>query len=298
MTRPTLIFSLVALVFLYACADTEADFNDSGVTKDAGVDKQSRDQTPRDLPTTPDGFVLGDPVVYAHTKNKLYKIDPETLKLTLIGPFADGADTPDITDLALDKKGNMIAVSQKNVYSVDNKTGTCTKLSSAKAHYVGLSYVVDNESVDKREYLMGLDKDGAVYEIDPQTGSSKKLGGLGSDPVDTKENLRAAGDIVSIRGFKTLATVERPKSVGENSDWLAELNELTGKATLIGKVGFKGVWGLGFWKHESKNKVFGFTNKGEFILIDVATGKGSLVDKDAQREWWGAGVTTEAPIIK
>lgn len=285
------------------CADDSFVPDPDGGQREAGTDLITEagwpDSWVTDQFVPPDGFIVGKEVVYAHTAEKLFKVDPQTLQVSEIGAFAEAgaAESPRVTDLALDKKGNMIAVTKENVYSVDVKTAACTKLSTAKAHYVGLSYVVDNESVDKREYLMGLDKNGAVYEINPQTGDSKQVGSLGSDPVDTGEDLRAAGDIVSIRGFKTLATVERPKSVGEDSDWLAELNELTGKATLIGKVGYKGVWGLGFWKHDGKNKVFGFTNNGEFLLIDTQTGKGTLQSENAANQWWGAGVTTDAPTI-
>ncbi len=273
-------FSTAALL-LGACADDSFTPDPEAGQAEAGSEAGWPDTWISDQFVPPDGFIIGKEVVYAHTAEKLFKIDPQTLQVTEIGAFAEAgaSESPRVTDLALDKRGNMIAVTKKNVYSVDVKTAACTKLSTAKAHYVGLSYVVDNESVDKREYLMGLGKDGTVYEIDPKTGDSKTVGSLGKDPIAQDENLRAAGDIVSVRGFKTLVTVERPRSLPSNytdSDWLAEINELTGEATLIDKIGYKGVWGLGFWKHEGKNKVFGFTNKGEFLLIDTQTGKGTL----------------------
>lgn len=290
----------VALAFAAGCADdSPVTVPDGKVVSDLGSEGGWPDIWQSDQFVPPDGFTLGKEVVYAQTANELFKVDPQTLAVTSIGPFSDPAATepPRITDIALDKKGRMIGVTKESVYEIDVKTAVCTKLSTAKAHYVGLSFVVDNNSIDKKEYLMGLDKDGAVYEIDPATGQSTALGGLGSDPVDTGNDLKAAGDIVSIRGFKTLATVERPMTVGEDSDWLAQIDEHTGKATLIGKVGYKGVWGLGFWKHEGKNKVFGFTTAGEFLLIDVNTGTGTLQSTDATLAWWGAGVTTDAPTI-
>ena len=57
-------------------------------------------------------------------------------------------------------------------------------------------------------------------------------------------------------------------------------------------IGFSGVWGLGFWK----GKLFGFTQGGQFLTIDPMTGAGTLVQGNGP-EWWGAAVTTVAPII-
>lgn len=296
----SLLIPIVALALTAGCADDSPVTTPDNGARDLGVNEGGwPDIWQSDQFVPPDGFILGKEVVYAQTATDLFKVDPQTLAVTYIAAFTEpgAVDPPRITDIALDKKGRMIGVTKESVYEIDVKTAVCTKLSTAKAHYVGLSYVVDNNSIDKKEYLMGLDKEGAVYEIDPATGQSTALGGLGSDPVDTGTDLRAAGDIVSIRGFKTLATVERPSTVSEDSDWLAQIDEHTGKATLIGKVGYKGVWGLGFWKHEGKNKVFGFTTAGEFILIDVQTGAGTLQSMDASNVWWGAGVTTDAPTI-
>ncbi len=291
-----LTFSLIAT----ACVDDTyaPDPDGAHITNDAGADSFP-DALVTDQFVPPDGFTLGKEVVYAHTPDKLFKIDPQTLSVKEVGDFKEdnSLNKPVITDLAIDKTGQMIAVSKSTVYSVDLKTAVCTELSSAKASYVGLSYVVNNKSIDKSEYLMGLGKDGKVYDIDPKTGTATQVGSLGDDPVDTGTPLKAAGDVVSIRGFMTLATIERPKTVGEDTDWLAKIDPMTGKATIIGKVGYKGVWGLGFWKHDGENKVFGFTNTGDFLLINVQTGKGTLQNSDATKKWWGAGVTTDAPTI-
>lgn len=42
--------------------------------------------------------------------------------------------------------------------------------------------------------------------------------------------------------------------------------------------------------------VYGFTDGTQFILIDPKTGKGKLATTGTTR-WWGAGVTTSAPVI-
>jgi hypothetical protein len=169
---------------------------------------------------------------------------------------------------------------------VDPKTAKCTRLSafsSTQYHFVGLSYVIDTTAVDKGEYLMGLDKDGFVYKIDPATGGATLLGELG-------QGLTAGGDVVSVKGFGTVATVKPPD---DDTDWLARVDPGNGTATKIGDTGFAKVWGVAFWK----GKVHGFTEGGEFVLIDVNTGQGTLQTTN-QQPWWGAGVTTEAPVVE
>lgn len=302
---------LLASVLTTGCADTNNTLPDGGpdgVVSDAEVEGGFHDIGPLDQFVLPDGFQLGKTVVYAHTPEELFKVDPETMAVSSVAAFVfpPSEESPRITDIALDRDGKMVGVTRDTVYAIDVATAVCTRLSSNAVHYVGLSYVVDTSTPDKTEFLMGLDKDGTVYEIDPQTGETTPRGGLGKDPIDTVNDLNAAGDIVSVRGLTnnllpgstTLATVVRP---GYDNDWLAWINTTSsgdyGKATLIGDTGFARIWGLGFWKHENSNKVFGFTTEGEFLLIDVNTGKATLHSQDVDREWWGAGVTTDAPTI-
>jgi len=234
----------------------------------------------------PDGLSYGRARVFAHTEGSLYEVDPASLAISLVAAFVwpAGTDIAKMTDIALDKNGRMIGVSRTTVYSVDPKTAHCTRMASlpvTQVHFVGLSFVVGS-SIDKEEFLMGLDKDGAVYRIDPQTGTSTSIGQLGG-------GLQAGGDVVSVTGFGTMVTV---KGATDDTDWLARLDPSTGTATLIGDTGFARVWGLGFWK----GKLYGFTEAGEFVLLDPSTGKAAL-KATAAEGWWGAGVTTVAPVV-
>ncbi|MBW2733414.1 MAG: hypothetical protein JRH20_13585 [Deltaproteobacteria bacterium] len=308
--RPILTL-LIAASFVAACADTTTLVPDSapdGVSSDAEGDYGFADTGPVDQFVLPDGFILGKTVVYAHTPEELFKVDPETMAVTSVAAFVfpTEEESKRITDIALDKDGKMVGVTRNTVYAIDVATAVCTRLASNAVHYVGLSYVVDTSKPDKTEFLMGLDKDGTVYEINPETGATTPRGGLGKDPVDTAVDLNAAGDIVSVRGLisphipgsTTLATVVRP---GYDNDWLAWINTTSvgnfGEAALIGDTGFARIWGLGFWQHDGSNKIFGFTTEGEFLLINILTGKATLHSQDIDHEWWGAGVTTDAPTI-
>jgi hypothetical protein len=236
----------------------------------------------------PDGVkpYTGEPVVYAHTETELYKVDPTKLQVTLVGAFKWPGAADQMTDIALDRDGKMTGISFDTVYSVDTKTAACTFLATLQTplgvgSFTGLSYIAVAQA-DVTEALMAAAGDGSLYEINPKTGQSKSVGNYGG-------GLGSSGDLVSVQGA-TYATVKKTLSV---NDWLASVNTLTGQATLIGDTGFQNVWGLGYWK----DKVYGFTEDQKFITIDPKTGKGTQVGTSSAH-WWGAGVTTAAPVIE
>ena len=63
-------------------------------------------------------------------------------------------------------------------------------------------------------------------------------------------------------------------------------------ATAIGPIGYPGVFGIAV----ANDKVYAFTDQGEIIEIDPATGQGSLVATYPDKSFWGAGVTPRAVI--
>lgn len=222
--------------------------------------------------------------VYAHSSSELYKVDPDTLDVTLVGSFGwpDGADS--MTDIAIDKSGYMVGISFGKVYAVNVLTAACTYLADLDREFNGLSFV-PAQDIDPggAEMLVASALDGSFYQIDPSTGASTPIGNYGG-------GLTSSGDVVSVRGFGTVATV---KQGDLGTDWLARIDPTTGVATLIGDTGVAKIWGVGFWG----DKVFGFTDDMQFVLIDVTTGAATLVETGSVR-WWGAGVTTAAPVIE
>jgi hypothetical protein len=221
--------------------------------------------------------------VYAHSDSELYSIDPDTLKVTLVGPFQWPDLADQMTDIAIDKNGLMIGISYDKVYSVDAMTAKCTYLAPLDRSFNGLSFVpataTDATTDDK---LVAAALDGSLYELDRNSGASHPIGNYGG-------GLGSSGDVVSVSGFGTVATV----SGGGSSDALATIDTATGVAQVIGSTGVSGIWGLAFWK----DKVFGFTSTNDFVLIDPKTGKATMVQSGAV-SWWGAGVTTVAPVVK
>jgi hypothetical protein len=286
MRASTLILALALATLAGACAVDDFSVNaDSRSNSDGRASDLVFNQ---ELPPLPDGYspYTGDPVVFAHTASKLYRIDPASLAVTLVGAFSWPSGTDQMTDIALDRKGKMTGISFDSAYAVDPKTAACTFLSKLQApfglgSYNGLSYIAV-QSTDVKEVLMASAGDGSLYEVNPATGQSKKVGNFGG-------GLGSSGDLVSVKGL-TLATV---KKGSDKTDWLASVDPKTGQATLIGDTGFDEVWGLGYWK----DKVYGFTENKQLILIDPKTGKGTQVGTSAA-PWWGAGVTTSAPVIE
>lgn len=229
----------------------------------------------------------GDTAVYAHTADTLFRVDPDSFAVTQVGAFQWPASvgSDQMTDLAIDKNGRMIGVSYGSVYEVDPLTAKTTLLSSTlQGMFNGLTFVpADQLGRTGDDVLIGdRNTDGKIFEIDPHTGAATQVGDMGHGYV-------SSGDLVSIKGFGTVATT----GDGLGNDTLVRLAPITFDATPIGSdTGQSKIWGVGFWK----GKVYGFTDGGAFVLIDTTSGAASPVSS-APDAWWGAAVTTVAPIV-
>jgi hypothetical protein len=258
---------------------------------DAGVADAHDDGFIDAAPLVPDSSVPSelDGVVYGHSSGTLYKIDPTSFAVTEVAPFIwPDATFDSMTDIAIDRDGVMMGVSFNKVYRVDPTTAACTFVGNLDRQFNGLSYVpAPAAAPDGPERLVGTTLDGTVWAIDPATGATSLAGSYGG-------GWTSSGDIVYVEGFGIVATV---KAGASGVDFLAAIDPSSFMATPIGMAaggtGFNDIWGLGFWK----GKVFGFSGAGQVLLIDPATGAASLLATGQSVTWWGAGVTTSAPII-
>jgi hypothetical protein len=280
-----LVAALLA-ISVAACGPTAGGDDTSG---DGGLDAagDGRLQLDSSWPL-PDGASPDAPVgfmgaVYAHSSSQLFKIDPDTLDVTLVAAFDWPSGSDEMTDIALDKDANMVGISYDTVYAVNKDTAACTRLASLDRSFNGLSFVPADEVGTGVETLVGAALDGSVWRIDKTTGASTLIGNYSG-------GMTSSGDIVSVTGFGTVATVKKGFGL---TDWLVRVDANTGVATTIGDTGVTDIWGLGFWK----DKVYGFTDNNEFVLVDIHTGVAQLV-KTGNVAWWGAGVTTSAPYIE
>lgn len=223
--------------------------------------------------------------VYAHTSNDLYRVDPDTLAVTRIGAFTFTNGNDQITDIAIDKTGQMIGISFTSVYRIDPNSAATTRLTSGlTGTFNGLSFVPAAQIGQSGDDVLVATRnaDGAVFRVDPMTGQTTQIGNMGA--------FRSSGDLVSVAGLGTLQTADN----GLGNDRLVTLAASSFAATPIGAdIGYADIWGVAYWK----DKMFGFTEGGEFITIDPSTGVGTLVQGSGPA-WWGAAVTTTAPVIQ
>jgi hypothetical protein len=226
--------------------------------------------------------------VYAHSADTLYRVDPDTLTVTAVGPFLWPNGSDQMTDIAIDHTGYMVGISFTDVYAVDPVTAACTYLAPLDTLFNGLSFVpAEQFEPTGNEVLMGAALDGSLYLLDPVTGASTPVGNYGG-------GWGSSGDLVSVVGLGTLATLtDDPLGIGGATDQLAWVDPMTGTATIIGNTGFTDIWGLGYWE----DRAFGFTTAGQFVTLNVDTGAATVVDSSGV-EWWGAAVTTTAPVIQ
>ncbi len=236
--------------------------------------------------------------VYAHSGTVLYRLNNLTLAATPIGTMT-GLDAG-LLDLAVNKDDELFGVTREKLYRLSATTGAATlvkDLSADSRGFTSLSFAPKTFSdPNSADVLVTANDQGDVFQID-LSGSqavATPLGSYGTDSV--KGKIVSSGDLIAVRGFGIYATVD----VGsETMDYLAQIDPMTWKATLIGPIGFDKIFGLGFWG----GKIYGFVDDGfeagtgDVIEINKTTGAGiSLGSADIR--WFGAGVATDAPIFE
>jgi hypothetical protein len=291
VTRPgySLIFPL--LVVLGAC----------GGSKTAGFDDASTPATLPDGAPIPDdagifaGGDVGAPttgiaVVYGESADTLYRLDPNTKAVTVVGKF-DGCTG--VLDIALDASSKMYATTVDTLWTIDTATAKCTKIASATTYPNSLSFVPRGTLDPNAEALVGYEG-GNYVRLDTTTGSKTSIGKL-----DTTGKLVSSGDIVSVKGGATYLTVKALTGACKSSDCLIEVNPATGAMVKDwGSVQHNDVFGLAFWA----GSVYGFDKTGHLFEVTFKNGVLSTSDLSipmapAGLSFYGAGSTTSAPVV-
>lgn len=303
-----LAFGALGAVGCMAEADTKNNDNtaDGGHIWPDGMTNNNNQNTNENTNTNGNWQPPLNSRVYINTRDTLYYIDPgESQDMVEVGDF-QGACTQGsgFYDIAVDADKNMLGIAAEGLYSVNSETAACSlvfEFPEGSPHFFSLSYVkgVDPENPDVDALIAASVEEGEWVLIDyPGEHIQNIFVHLGYYDPSNKEWL-SSGDIVSVQtGFDqyvTYATLKCPnyEDPGCESDWLARINPVTGSAELIGQTGFQQIFGLGFWG----DQVYGFTNAGEYIVIDVETGQGTLVEELPDRSYWGAGNTTKAHTV-
>jgi hypothetical protein len=271
-------------------------------------------QNPSDA--LPDGAVTVTTTIYANTDDTLYKMDPMTKMVTMIGPFMGVGDASStdrsVTDLAVDSNNDVYVNTESVVYKA-------TVPMTPGPGVLGMG-----------ETLVGGDGNGELWSIDTTNGMTKDLGNFGNDPNNAGNIFALSGDVVfyldAMNSPTGLATIRSCPPAGggaciKTNDYLAGI-DMTALAanyangptksllkgiyggTMTDPVGpgtmFGDLFGLGAWQGD----VYAFerhsgTVPAQLILIDTGTGAGSVVPGQSftfTNGWSGAGVSTKVTI--
>jgi hypothetical protein len=303
------------LALLAACGSAVTDPGGLQVTpaRDAGKSKgDAADPVVVDPPA--DGSVVVDPPggpgrVYAHTTDTLYLYEPVSGTLKKLGAFTfDKAGTESaIIDIAVDRTGNMYATTFSNFFSIDTSTAKCTWIATTDPLVDfpnSLSFVPAGTVDPGKETLVGYASNGdnvavTYVKIDTTTGLMTTLGDMNA--TVTGPQYRSSGDIISLiqDGNRTYATVKLQVDGGASgTDLLAEVDPADGHLKrIIGDTKQTNLFGFGYWA----GKGYGFSDTGRIVQIDMNSGNSVVLltltsDAGAALPWYGAGVTTQAPI--
>ncbi len=235
--------------------------------------------------------------VYAHSGTMLYRVDTTTFVATPIGAFTNLDSNQSVLDLAVDRDERMIGVTSSKIYEINETNAQMTQLAIYTGESINsLSFVPANAGdPDGLEMLVAATRTGDVVRIDIANNTATPFV-IGNYGQHLGEDVVSSGDIVYVKGFGTVATVDVGTTPG-TLDSLARIDPANNwRATVLGSTGTDKIFGLAYWS----GRLYGFADTGAttgaFLRIDTQTGSGSLLQAGAVR-WFGAGVTTIAPTI-
>jgi len=195
----------------------------------------------------------------AHSPSNLYEIRLPSGAVKLIGPTSVR-----LTDVALHPSGILYGVSADGLCEVDLGTGSCTtKIIPLPANPVGLDAAPDGT-------LYGA-AGTRIYTVDRVTGATKDVATFPSGYV-------ASGDVAFV-GARMLVTARS----GAVDDTLVEFNVATGTGKVLGRTGFRCIWGVAAYGP----KLYGLTCEGRVLNIDPNTAKSTELSS-VSVEFWGA----------
>jgi hypothetical protein len=231
------------------------------------------------------GTINQNAEVYGHSATTLYRLDPLTKAVTVVGDF-DGCS--DVIDIAIDKDSAVIGTTFDGLYWINKGTAACTPIASG-TYPNSLSFVPVGTLDPNVEALVGYETSDYV-RINPQTGAITTV-----NPGALTGGYESSGDIVSVIGGKTYLTI---KNYTTCNDCIVEVDPATGEVVSgIMNVGHSQVFGLAFWG----GSAYGFSNSGELFEIlfnggSVNTTPIGIPNPPPNLAFWGAGSSTDVPI--
>ncbi len=286
----TWICALGIVTLAAGCPDPGSDRPDVPlpVLADAATDAPGLD-----APRPDTGPPLSDVLIYAHSSDTLFTFSPYTNTVSTIGLFTlpGGGDPPSMLDLAVNAAGDIYTASADTLYRVDPVTAVATPvadfdLASGELLYA-LTFVVRGVLSPDAEVMIGATNEGVLYRVDPATARTTQIGTY-------PDGWASSGDIVSVAGLGTFATLKRPDF---DSDVVAQLLfDTSGRASVVvlGPCGYQNLFGLGYWGRN----LYGFTLTGQLLQIDRMTGAATIATSaTGTSQFYGAGVTTIVEVL-
>jgi hypothetical protein len=228
--------------------------------------------------------------IYAHSDVELFRIDAATLgPNVVVEPVGKFNTDPDLMiDIAVTSDERIYGVTwhsdggTSKLWEINKDTAAPTLI----AEIPGLANVA--LTFDLKGTLLGADKGGRMFYVDPTNGATTDIGWWGN-------GFGASGDMVGVADGTLYGFADTGGSASEAINSLVKIDTVTGEATEVGLIGFDNLWGAAFWC----GKVYAFRSDGDLLEIDVTTGKGTMLAAKipvAQGGFAGAGVTPMAPF--
>ncbi len=239
---------------------------------------------------------VGPSEVFGHSGKTLYRLDPDTKSVQVIGNFSGcNEGSEQVIDIALDEASTMYGTTYTGLFRIDKTNARCTRVTSASGQDFpnSLSFVPKGSLDPASEALVGY-VDDAYVRVDTTTGKITTIGRLGN------AQLRSSGDIVSVIGGPTYLTVKSTTPSGKcsASDCLVEIDPKTGAITKDwGALNARqDVFGVAFWA----GSIYGFTKAGTLFQVQISGGSLTLNEitipaRPTDLSFFGAGSTTSAP---
>ncbi len=278
--------SLLACVLL-ACGDDDV----AKPQTDASLPDTSLPDTSL-VPDTSDAYVDAGPekVVWAHTASKLFRFDPDSRALTLVGTFSCAADL--VLNIAVNADQQIYGVTSQGLVTIDRKTAACFPIASGVYPHA-LAFVPKGTFDPDKETLVGY-RFAQYVRINETTGEQTPVGSM--NPNITNLYFSVSGDLFALGDGHLFVTVTN----GSKGDQIVEANPKSGKVlSVVGDTNALSL--LGFAQWAGTGYVFGAD--GHAYAVDLKDAGLSQVypplDGGADAEmlsFTGAGVTTRAPI--
>ncbi|MBM74131.1 MAG: hypothetical protein CMK59_01915 [Proteobacteria bacterium] len=197
---------------------------------------------------------------YVNTNDTLYIWEPPQNYIE-VGSFSwQGQPVEDVTDIAIDLQGQLFAVTDNMIFSVNAETAELELEGTVSRALVGLAFLSTGELVGAGDGVYLIDKNS--FEMEPLIPSGR---------------YQTSGDIVGHPNGNLYWTVQ--SGTGNLDDFV----EISGtQTTFLGTLSTSFVWGLGM----ANEQIYGFSATGEVHQLFI-NGDNQEVQSSTQG-WWGA----------